>query len=93
MSLVGPELGALARSRCLDSGSALMGFGQITVITLVVEIQDGFASQTAFGFIHRCGPLDCSVAQEGKTCWEDFTFPQIRAHVTGQKCCLTRPAP
>lgn len=57
MSLVGPELGALARSRCLDSGSALMGFRQITVITLVVEIQDGFAaSQTAFGFIHRCGP-------------------------------------
>lgn len=90
MSLVGPELGALARSRCLDSGSALMGFRQITVITLVVEIQDGFAaSQTAFGFIHRCGPLYCSVAQERKTCWEDFTFPQIRAHVTGKQCCLT----
>lgn len=89
MSLVGPELGALARSRCLDSGSALMGFRQITVITLVVEIQDGFAaSQTAFGFIHRCGLLDCSVAQEHKTCWEDFTFPQIRAHVTGKKSCL-----
>lgn len=53
MSFMSSELGALARSRCLDSGSALMGFGQITVITLVVEIQDGFAgSQTAFGFIH-----------------------------------------
>lgn len=53
MSFVSSELGALARSRCLDSGSALMGLGQITAITLVVEIQDGFAAgRTAFGFIH-----------------------------------------
>lgn len=53
MSFLSPELGALARSRCLDSGSALMGFSQITVITLVVETQGGSAGrQTAFGFIH-----------------------------------------
>lgn len=53
MSFLSSELGAAARSRCLDSGSALMGFRQITVITLVVEIQDGFAAaRTAFGFIH-----------------------------------------
>lgn len=31
------EFPALQRSHCLDSGSAIMGFGQITVITLVAR--------------------------------------------------------
>lgn len=36
------EFGALQRSCCLDSGSAIMGFSQITVITLVVVILGSF---------------------------------------------------
>lgn len=36
------EFRALQRSHCLDYGSAIMGFRQITVITLVVVIQCNF---------------------------------------------------
>lgn len=36
------EFRALKRSHCLDSGSAIMGFRQITVITLVVGIECNF---------------------------------------------------
>jgi len=39
ISCMGRELRALQRSRCLDSGSALMGLSQITVITLAVVIR------------------------------------------------------
>lgn len=42
MSFMSTEFGAVQRSRCLDSGRAIMGFGQITVITLVVVIPGGF---------------------------------------------------
>lgn len=42
MSFMSREFGALQRSCCLDSGSAIMGFSQITVITLVAVIQGGF---------------------------------------------------
>lgn len=36
------EFRALQRSHCLDSGRAIMGFSQITVITLVVVIRGSF---------------------------------------------------
>lgn len=63
MLFTSEEFAALQRSRCLDSGSAIMGFGQITVITLVVVIQGSFVGrQKAFGFHSLVCQVEFSMA-------------------------------
>ena len=72
MSFVSGEFRALQRSHCLDSGSAIMGFSQITVITLVVVIRGSFLGRqkASVSFILMC-QVEFSMAQTHNRYRED----------------------